>query len=109
MRQYSVQGINQATDQYTEFIPEVLRAEVQADNLKLDQEILEYRVTSQMKKITDLYSERKAQFTTYAQSAKSQTVTDTEIKHELVNFMVKLAINGRDNLARWLVLDECVR
>jgi hypothetical protein len=36
-------------------------------------------------------------------------VTDTEIKHELVNFMVKLAILGHENLAKWLVLDECVR
>lgn len=49
MRQYSI--LNETTDQYSDFIPEHLKAEVNQDNTKMMLEIVEYQISSQVKEI----------------------------------------------------------
>ena len=108
MRQYSI-AQNDATDMYSDFIPEHLKNEVHKDNEKMMMEIVEYQISSQVKEIQDHYVERQSIASSQAQAAKDQKVKNTNIQHELINFAVYLEMENKSNLSRWIICDSCVK
>ena len=99
--------LDQLPDVYSSFIPPALRAEVDEDNIKQKQEIVEWKASTISRFIHDAYQTRHTQVTTQWQSFRSKSTES--IKHELINFAIYMRIKGEEVISDWFILDTCMR
>ncbi|CAG9318443.1 USP28_2 [Blepharisma stoltei] len=111
LRSYSLNTPNEIPqDHYKSLVPDDLRREIDEENKKAYDEVIEYKLSLIIKAIQDLYTVR--QTTAYAQyqSYLNQKNTRQEsMKHELINFAVYLKIRYEEQLSRYFILDICVK
>lgn len=109
LRSYSIicQENNLPEDEYSSYIPKGLLREVDQDNRKFMEEVLENKYGALLKRLQDMYSQRYYQ--AISQWNSSQTAVVKTVKHEIINFSTFLLKNNSEGLMEWQLLDVTLR
>jgi hypothetical protein len=103
---------DEGSELYVQCIPPEVKQYVLEENRKETEEVLSCRAAAWVKQIRDLYELRLTQALPLKDNHKDVTARRSieSYKHELVNLPVYLMVFTADeNLAKWVILDQCVR
>mmetsp|Transcript_31714 Transcript_31714/g.31435 ORF Transcript_31714/g.31435 Transcript_31714/m.31435 type:complete len:226 (+) Transcript_31714:113-790(+) len=111
LRSYTLSSKTElVTDHYKSLISSELKQIVEEDNQKYEAELMEFKVSSLVRRITDFYAMRQSQaFAQFLSFRNKKQGMKEFTRHELINFAVWLKVRGEEQLSRWFILDLSVK
>lgn len=103
---------DESTEEYVQYIPTEIKQQVQEENRKEIEEVMNCKAAAWVKQIQDLYEMRLTQTLPKKDNFKDVAARKSieTYRHELVNLPVYLlTFSNEENLAKWVILDQCVK